>query len=123
MENFTILLIVIILFIIFYLYYLEKLCDYEELSENVIINENDSNLDNYLYSLNKKDKIILKNFILELIKENTKRKEKRKLHAQIKDGITISAGIVLLDNLKFPSYTLYPIAAVLNSIIVSLLTK
>jgi len=123
METFTILLIVIILFIIFYLYYLEKLCDDEELSENVIINENDSNLDNYLYSLNKKDKIILKNFILELIKENTKRKEKRKLHAQIKDGITISAGIVLLDNLKFPSYTLYPIAAVLNSIIVSLLTK
>jgi len=117
MKNYNIIMLAIIIFIIFYLLYLEYLCKEEILDEKHIIKNYDSNIIDYLYNLNKKDKLLLKEFILSLTKENTKRKEKRKLHSLIINGILVSAGIVVLDNLEFPNYVQYPIISSIISIL------
>jgi hypothetical protein len=117
MKNYNKMLFVMILFIILYLIYLEKLCNIEILEENRIISNYDSDISESLYKFNKKDKIILKEFILSLTKENSKRKEKKKLYGLITNAALVSTGIVILDNMNFPNYIQYPIVGTLISIL------
>jgi len=106
----------LLIFFIIYFIYLEDKCKEEIEEENYIYKTHRSECTDKLNSLDKKDKLFIRDFILDITKQNTKTKQRYKTKKILINSSITSFGIVMLSKMNFEDYTLFPIAATLTYI-------
>lgn len=106
----------LLIFFIIYFIYLEDKCKHEIEEEKHIYRTHRSDCTDKLNSLDKKDKLFIRDFILDITKQKTKTKQSYKTKKIIINSSITSLGIVILSKMDFADYTLFPIAATLTYI-------
>jgi len=110
-------IISLIILICVFLFTLEYKCDHETEKEKYILDNYNSKVSDTIHSLNKKDEIIIRDYILSLIKKNSYKKQKKKIYNNLYNNCLISGSVILLSSLSLPAYSLYPISATIVYII------